>query len=152
MNGARWHIDLNEPGIYDLDHLLNSLENRMQKNPEVKFIACHFANYAHNYARLAELLDKYPNLYFDNAARIVETTATPRATKAFYEKYADRIFFGTDNNPSDRVFRNTWRVMETEDEHMYLGRSYPWPVFGLGLSDETLKKVYHDNYYNIINN
>lgn len=152
MNGARWHIDLNEPGIYDLDQLLGTLERRMQKNPEVKFIACHFANYAHDYGRIGALLDQYPNLYYDNAARIAETTATPRATKAFYEKYADRIFYGTDNTPSDRGYRNAWRLLETLDEHVYASRSYPWPLFGLGLSDETLKKIYHENYYNIFNN
>lgn len=151
MNGASWHIDLDVPGTYDLDQLLGTLENRMQKNPEVKFIACHFANYAHDYEHIGALLDKYPNLYYDNAARLVETTATPRATKAFYEKYPDRIFFGTDNNPGDRIYRLSWRLLETEDEHIYASRSYQWPVSGLGLSDECLKKVYHDNYYNIIN-
>ena len=152
MNAARWHIDLDVPGTYDLDQLIGTLENRVRKNPEVKFIACHFANYAHDYERIGELLDKYPNLFFDNAARLVETTATPRATKAFYEKYSDRIFFGTDNDPGDRIYRLSWRLLETEDEHIYASRSYPWPVSALGLSDECLRKVYRDNYYNILAN
>lgn len=150
MNGAEWHIDLEREGIYGLDRLIGTLEARMKKNPGIKFIACHFANHAHDYARIGELLDTYPNLYFDNAARIAETAATPRATKAFYEKYADRIFYGTDNNPSDRVYRFNWRIMETLDEHVYSDHSYHWPLSGLGLSDECLRKVYHDNYHNII--
>ena len=42
-----------------------------------------------------------------------------------------------------------WRIMETEDEHFYGGYSYHWAMNGLGLSDETLRKVYHDNYKKI---
>lgn len=60
---------------------------------------------SHDYARLGALLDKYPNLIIDNSARHCETSVTPRATKAFYEKYQDRIIFGTDNYP-DRATQN----------------------------------------------
>ena len=44
------------------------------------------------------------------------------------------------------MYRAQWRILETEDEHFYLDeQSYHWPMQGIGLSDEVLKKIYHDN-------
>ena len=149
MNAADWKIDLSTPGILDLYETCKTLEEACAKHPETMFIACHFINMSHDYRYLSAVMDRHPNLYLDNAARHAETCVTPRATKAFYEKYADRIFFGTDNNPSDRLYDLMWRIMETEDEHFYGGYSYHWAMNGLGLSDETLRKVYHDNYKKI---
>ena len=149
MNAADWKIDLSTPGILDLYETCKTLEEACAKHPETMFIACHFINMSHDYGYLSAVMDRHPNLYLDNAARHAETCVTPRATKAFYEKYADRIFFGTDNNPSDRMYDLMWRIMETEDEHFYGGYSYHWAMNGLGLSDETLRKVYHDNYKKI---
>jgi hypothetical protein len=40
--------------------------------------------------------------------------------------------------------------MESLDEHFYeqdlfFNFNYHWPMYGLGLPDDVLKKVYHDN-------
>ena len=153
MNSYAWRIE-KEEGILELYELVETMERALAKHPDVKFIACHFMNISHDYERLSEIMDKYPNLYLDNSARIVETCVTPRATKAFYEKYQDRIFFGTDNFPSQQMFDLQWRCLETEDEHFYHydpnfftaeNSRYHWPLQGIGLSDEVLQKIYHDN-------
>jgi len=47
-------------------------------------------------AKLGILLDKYPNLYADISARYAESATIPRYMKAFYEKYQDRLMYGTD--------------------------------------------------------
>lgn len=145
MNAEHWKIDLSTPGILDLDGVVETLERCLDRHPDTKIIACHFLNYSHDYAKLSEIMDRHPNLWLDNSARHVETCVTPRATKAFYEKYQDRIFFGTDNDPSENMYKLQWRILETEDEHFYAGRSYHWPLHGIGLSDEVLQKVYHGN-------
>lgn len=145
MNAEEWAIDLTTPGIYDLDQVVAAFEECVAKHPNTTFIGCHFINYSHDYAHLSEILDRHPNLWIDNSARHCETAATPRATKAFYEKYQDRIVFGTDNDPVRSMYRTQFRVLETEDEHFYDDRAYHWPLQGLGLSDEVLQKIYHDN-------
>ena len=151
MNALDWKIDLSQPGILDLDGLVATMEDICNQHPNTTFIAAHFLNYSHDYATLGAVLDRHPNLYLDNAARHQETCVTPRATRAFYEKYQDRIVFGTDNTPQDRMYKDVWRILETEDEHFYLEeQSYHWPMQGIGLSDEVLRKVYHDNALKLI--
>ena len=145
MNADYWKIDLSTPGILDLDGVVATLERCMEKHRKTVFIACHLLNYSHDYETLSAIMDRHPNLWLDNSARHLETCVTPRATKAFYEKYPDRILFGTDNTPTDRLYMLEWRILETEDEHFYAGGSYHWPLHGIGLSDEVLQKVYHDN-------
>jgi len=48
-----------------------------------------------------------------------------------------------------RMYRLTYRILETEDEHFYgheYGFSnYHFPIHGLGLSDEVLEKLYRTN-------
>lgn len=145
MNAVKWRIDTTQPGIAGFDELVAAFENAVAKHPNTVFIACHLLNLNHDYARLASILDKYPNLWLDNSARHHETSATPRATKAFYEKYQDRIVWGTDNTPGERMYDLQWRVLQTEDEHFYDSRSYHWPLQGIGVSDDVLKKLLHDN-------
>ena len=50
------------------------------------------------------------------------------------------------------MYRFTFRILESADEHFYdWGRSsYHWPLNGLALSDGILKKVYRDNALKII--
>ena len=121
MNAAVWKIDTTVPGTLGLNELVATMEEACVKNPETTFVACHLMNISHDYEFLAEVLGRHPNLYIDNSARHLETSATPRATKAFYEKYADRIVFGTDNNPSSSLYALEWRILESDDEHFYQG-------------------------------
>ncbi|MCE5231161.1 hypothetical protein LLG95_16415 [bacterium] len=45
------------------------------------------------------------------------------------------------------LYRTTFRILESEDEHFYIENKpfYHWPLGGFGLSDAVLKKVYRDN-------
>ena len=152
MNAAEWKIDLSQPGILDLYELVATMEEACSKNPETTFIACHFINIGHDYEFLGEVLERHPNLYIDNSARHLESSATPRATKKFYEKYSDRIIFGTDNTPEDMMYKLQWRILESDDEHFYYpGQTYHWPLHGLDLSDDVLKKIYKTNAVKILN-
>jgi predicted TIM-barrel fold metal-dependent hydrolase len=96
---------------------------------------------------LGRLFDLYPNLYADIAARFGEFSPIPRYTKAFFEKYADRLVYGTDMGPSNEMYQTTFRILESADEHFYVHSmfSYHWPLYGLNLNDETLRKIYGDN-------
>ena len=165
MRSYTWRIK-NQDKIVGLDGLMDIFENTLQKHPNTVFVAAHLANLTFNLSRLGEMLDKHPNLYADVSARFAEFSTIPRYTAAFFEKYSDRIVYGTDygwetfdkhsdygNNTSLlTMFRMTFRVLETTDDHFYLTDlvGYKWPMYGLGLSDSTLKKIYRGNALKII--
>jgi uncharacterized protein len=153
MNAYDWRIDLTKEGILDHGELIQTLENCVRRNPNTRFIACHFANCCYDLAILGRLLDKYPNLWADNSARYAETAPIPRYVKAFYEKYQDRIVYGTDMGMDEEMYTITFRILESEDEHFYETEqfNYHWPLNGFGLPGEVLGKVYHENALHIIN-
>src|SRR6185312_1501626 len=158
MNGWTWRIVV-EPGMYDHDQLVNSLENAVKKHPKTQFIACHLFNLDYDLNRLGQMFDQYPNLNADIAARFAETATIPRFMRRFLTKYSDRIVYGTDVTYSEPFFGATFRILETEDEHFYMrGKvdtanfnfNYHWALSGFSLPDDVLKKIYHDNMVSIM--
>ena len=152
MNAATWKVDLTKKGILNHDQLVTTLENAVRNNPKTTFIACHLANCCANLGMLGRLLDLYPNLYADIAARFGELAPIPRYVNAFIEKYQDRILYGTDMGTRKMMYQTTFRILETTDEHFYAQDlfSYHWPLYGIGLSDAVLKKVYGENARRIL--
>lgn len=146
MNAYQWRLD-NKEGIVKHAGMIDILAETVAQNPSTTFIACHYGNCSYDLSIVADLLDKYPNLYLDNSARYAETATIPRTVNRFYTRYADRILYGTDMGRSKSMYQTTFRILETEDEHFYDHNisSYHWAMHGYGLSDEVLKKVYHDN-------
>ncbi len=145
MNSAQWKIDTTAVEL-GYDGLMRSFENAVAANPKTIFIACHYLNMTHDLPRLSRLLDRYPNLYIDIAARVSESAATPRATREFIIRYADRILFGTDNGMRAGMYRSVFRILESDDEHIITpGNSHYWPLSGFGLPDDVLEKIYRRN-------
>ncbi len=146
MNAYTWRLD-NQPGIVGHRGMIEILERAVARHPNTTFIACHFANCCYDLDRLGRLLDKYPNLYADIAARYAETAAIPRFAGQFYEKYQDRLLYGTDMGYRVEMYRFTFRVLESADEHFYAWdySGYHWPLYGLALGDAVLGKVYRAN-------
>jgi hypothetical protein len=148
-NGYVWRIKL-APGILGHNELIESLENTVRKHPKTMFIACHLANLSYDLARLGQMFDRHPNLYGDISARFGDLAPVPRASAAFFEKYQDRVLYGTDMAYTQRMFTSTFRIMETLDEHFYefdldVCYDYHWPLHGFGLADGVLRKMYADN-------
>ena len=151
MNAYEWRLD-NQPDIVDHSGMMEILGRAVERHPNTIFIACHYANCSFDLTILGELFDKYPNLYADNAARYAETAPIPRFVANFYQKYQDRIVYGTDMGTNNSMYRTTFRILESLDEHFYAHDlfGYHWSFYGLGLSDEVLKKVYRENALKII--
>ncbi len=149
MNEFVWRLDT-KPGILGHEGLIEGMEKMVAKHPKTTFIFCHFANLDYDFTRLSGLLEKYPNMFVDNAAQFAETAATPRAAAAFYQKHAERILYGTDMPYHERMFGTTFRILESLDEHfyerdLYFNFDYHWPMHGFGLPDDVLRKVYSEN-------
>lgn len=151
MNAFKWRLD-DQPGIVGHAGMIDILERAVKRHPKTTFIACHFANCSYDLDRLAGLFDKYPNLYADISARFAETAAIPRFTAKFFEAYQDRLVYGTDMTFSPELYRMSFRILESADEHFYYWQffSYHWPLHGLALSDPVLAKVYRTNALKIL--
>ena len=147
MNALEWKIDKSKPGLLDFNQLMQSLENTLKNNPKTTFITCHFANCNHDLSILGRLLDLYPNLYADISARYAESSTVPRYTKAFYVKYQDRLLYGTDMGTEASMYKITFRILETSDEHFYdIERfGYHWALNGLDIPVDIVKKIYREN-------
>lgn len=111
------------------------------------FAACHLANCCADLGRLGDLLDRHPNFYADIGARFAELSPIPRQVARFFAKYRDRLMYGTDNGPDPEMYRESFRLLESADEHFYLARfsKYHWPAHGWGLPDEVLRALYRGN-------
>jgi uncharacterized protein len=121
------------------------------KHPKTKFINAHLGWFGNDLKKLAELLDKYPNMYTEIGAVIAELGRQPRAAKAFLTKYQDRVLFGKDSWVPEE-YETYFRVLETEDEYFPYHKRYHafWRMYGLGLPDEVLKKIYYKNALRLI--
>ena len=146
MNAVEWRLD-NQPDIVKLPGMIEILERTLARHRSTTFIACHFANLDYDLAHLGEVLDRNSNLYADTAARYAETAPIPRFAARFYEKYAERLVYGTDMGFDRDMYLITFRILESQDEHFYEidQFSYHWPLYGLGLGDEILRRVYREN-------
>jgi len=146
MNAYHWRLD-NKPNIVSLPGMIDIFDRTLAKHRESTFIACHFANLDYDLGRLGEMFDRNPNLYADISARYAETAPIPRFASKFYQKYANRLVYGTDMGFDKPMYGVTFRILESLDEHFYEFEQfgYHWSLNGFGLSGEILNQVYHDN-------
>jgi predicted TIM-barrel fold metal-dependent hydrolase len=147
MNAYTWRIDDKQPGILGHNELIEGLERAVSRHPKTIFIACHFMNLDYDLARLGQIFDRNPNFYADLGARFAELAPIPRFVAQFIQKHQDRVLYGTDWTYHERVFSTTFRILESLDEHFYDHElfNYHWPLYGFGLPNDVLKKVYADN-------
>ena len=142
--------------------LMEARDRVFARHPKTRFLALHVGHDAENLAFVSESLDRFPNMTVELGARIGELGRQPRTARRFFDKYQDRILFGTDAVPppdgehypqqvfKDELYEIYYRFLETEDEYFdYAPAPVPpqgrWCIYGVGLSDPILKKVYHDN-------
>ena len=146
MNAYQWRLD-NQPDIVQLPGMIDILERTVQRHRRTTFVACHFANLDYDQERLGGVFDRNPNLYADISARYAETAPIPRFAARFYAKHADRLVYGTDMGFDVPMYRVTFRILETQDEHFYEVEQfqYHWALNGFGLPDSVLKRVYREN-------
>lgn len=151
MNAFKWRLD-DQEGILDHGAMVGTLENAVRANPGTTFIACHYANCSYDLSILGRMFDQYPNLYADIGARYAETATIPRTVNRFFRQYQDRLVYGTDMGTDPAMYRTTFRILESEDEHFYDRNisSYHWAMNGYGLPDEVLEKVYRGNAVKIL--
>jgi predicted TIM-barrel fold metal-dependent hydrolase len=151
--------------FYDHDfpsnaELLEARNRMFARHPKTQFVALHVGNFSENLANVSENLDRFPNMSVDIAARIGELGRQPRTARRFFDKYQDRILFGTDATPhgdefpqqvfNDKLYEIYFRFLETGDEYFdYAPAKVPpqgrWQIYGIELPESILHKVYNQN-------
>lgn len=136
--------------------LLERRDRLVRRYPNVTFLLPHVANFAEDLGYVSSLLDENPNVCIDFSARIDELGRQPYTAREFLIRYQDRVYFGTDMPASTEMYRCYFRFLETFDEYFippdYDGTfdRYRWHIVGLGLPDDVLKKIYHENAMRLI--
>jgi uncharacterized protein len=133
------------------DDLMAERDRLFARHPNVTWVIAHLGWHAQDLARLGKLFDQFPNLHSEVGAVLYDLGRQPKTARAFMIKYQDRILFGKDSFQPDE-YPYYWRVFETDDEYFDYYRDYHafWKLYGLGLPDSVLKKLYYGNALRII--
>jgi predicted TIM-barrel fold metal-dependent hydrolase len=134
------------PGQPTFDELVGERDRMFAAHPDTRFINAHFGWHANDLERAARLLDALPNVVMEVAAVLYDLGRQPRAARAFFTTYQDRILMGKDSyQPGE--FPYYFRVFETDDEYFDYYRDYHafWKLYGMGLPDDVLRKLYYRN-------
>ena len=151
------------------------MEEILKKHPKIKFIFAHLYFMSAQLPRLAELLDTYPNMMVDITPGLeiyVNLSKNTEEAKDFFEKYQDRILYGTDigarcvlaENAEDALNEDecvarmdlidalfdskTYRMMK--EDGRYLINTDDFLQRGFSLSEEALNKIYWKNFENYV--
>jgi predicted TIM-barrel fold metal-dependent hydrolase len=140
---------------------LIAARNRMiARHPITQFVTVHVGNFSEDLKNVGENLDRFPNVSVDIAARIGELGRQPTTARKFFDKFQDRVLFGTDATPhgdefpqqvfNDQLYEIYYRFLETNDEYFdYAPAKIPpqgrWRIYGIDLPDSILRKVYSEN-------
>ena len=157
-NNERWLELKQKPNRYRNPELFPSFEsiiaeqhNVFEKHPKTIFINAHLGWMGNDLDRLSSHLDKYPNVVTEIGAVLAELGRQPKRARKFFTDHQDKILFGKDAY-NQQEYYTYFRVLETEDEYFdyYRKRHAFWKMYGLGLPDSILKKVYYKNALRIL--
>jgi hypothetical protein len=142
----------------------------LERHPKLKVIFAHFFFLSAQLPRLADLLDRFPNMVVDLTPGIEmykNFSRGPQVAREFFVRYQDRILFGTDIGakallstpelgiePGESAVRIQLvrRFLEMEGEFKlevssgFLFGRFSGPFQGIGLPQDVLKKIYTQNF------
>ena len=125
----------------------------LKRHPKLRVTLAHFFFGSERSALMSELLDTYENVYLDvcpNPFMYIDFAKNEPVWRAFFEKYQDRILYGTDigSNTTDHdgtearaLYRMVRGFLENDAPFEELG----WRVPPLKMPEDILRKIYKDN-------
>lgn len=131
----------------------NELVEVLEKYPKLRLTLAHFLFGSERAELMAALLDRFENVYLDvcpNQFMFMDFGKKPEIWKPFFEKYQDRIIYGTD------LGSNTIDVDGSEAvelRHMVKGffeekgpyTSLSYPIIPINMDESILRKIYKEN-------
>jgi len=148
FSGRRYNDRSRYPAF---EELMAERDRMLARHPNTIWVLAHLGWHAQDLARLGRMFDAMPNLHAEVGAILYDLGRQPRFAREFFIKYQDRLLFGKDSFQPDE-YPYYWRVFETSDEYFDYYRDYHafWKLYGMGLPDDVLKKVYYQNALRII--
>ena len=160
------------PKVPSWPEMLQAAERMYRAHPRTSFVAVHFGNAAEDLDYVDGLLQRNANVWIDTAARVGEFGRHPaEKVRAFFEKWQDRIVFGTDIGiGSDYLmlgsngeiepqladikpfYQAHWQYFETTAKQI----AHPSPIQGrwrvdaIGLPTPVLDKIYRLNAQSLL--
>lgn len=160
--------------FYDENYINNEEQyrqilKRLEKHPRLKILFPHFFFMSKQLERLSKILDQYPEVRIDVTPGVelfLNLSDDIENAKSFFEKYQDRILYGTDIGARSVIKKekallsieeSRARVslvtgfLEEKGEYLLYPDAYyagdsPRVMHGLGLSQVQLKKMYEENF------
>ncbi|MBO5415398.1 MAG: amidohydrolase family protein [Clostridia bacterium] len=126
---------------------------RLDKNPKLNVILAHMFFLSEYRERAEEILQKYPNVKLDLTPGWEMYIAFSKDTEGwhdFFEKYSERILFGTDSGNHKDNNAELNRLVYSAITHD--SSEFPMPAFpdkvirGLHLSDRAVENICYNNY------
>lgn len=133
------------------DSLMAERDRLLARHPNTTWVLAHLGWHAQDLGRLGRLFDRFPNVHGEVGAVLYDLGRQPRTAHDFFVRYQDRLLFGKDSFRPDE-YPYFWRVFETRDEYFDYYRDYHafWKLYGMGLPDDVLAKLYYGNAARLI--
>lgn len=135
------------------EQLLKERENMLRKHPNTTFILAHFGWLERQLPMLADIFDRYPNVYVEISSAITALGRSPKESAAFIAYYSHRIMFGTDfgGNSMSQSYWVTFMdkhfaLLETDQYELTAPvDNKAWRVHDLNLPKVVLEQIYYKN-------
>ena len=143
-------------GYHTKEELYEETFRRLDRNPRLKITLAHFFFLSNFYDEAVRVMEKYPSVSFDLTPgweMYLGFSKDIPKWRGFFERYSDRIFYGTDSNDtksfiSELNMHVRWAL---DKDCEFVMPFYPYPrVHGLGLSPEIADKILNGNYIKYI--
>lgn len=158
-NNPQYHA-YKMPEIPSYETIIDARDNWLEKNPDLQILCAHLGSMSHDVDMVAERLDKFPNMSIELGARFGDLVKQDsKKVRLFFEKYQNRILFGSDygnygpeasktdnelkqeENDLDASYDRLWRYLSSTETMEIRGQRN----VGLGLGTDVLRKVYFEN-------
>lgn len=141
-------------GYPSLQEIYRQVENVLERHPRLRVSMAHLYFTSDDRPHAERLLERYEDFRLDltPGVEMYQSFVTdPEGWSGFFEKYQDRLIFGTDLSDTehevvfsdqDKLFDRIHRVLSSGDAVEIAGVSGR----GLGLSQEIQEKLYRKNF------
>tara|TARA_B110000977_G_scaffold134792_1_gene171506 strand:- start:37 stop:1101 length:1065 start_codon:yes stop_codon:yes gene_type:complete len=153
------------PEIPSYETIITARDRWIENNSDLQILCAHLGSMSHDVDMVATRLDQYPNMSIEIGARFGDLASQDsKIVSAFFEKYQDRIMFGSDygnskveasmtaaelkeeENDLDINYTSLWRYLSSDDSLEIRGQN----TKGLKLNQSILEKVYALNAINLL--
>ncbi|WP_411029528.1 amidohydrolase family protein [Spongiimicrobium sp. 3-5] len=163
-NNPQYHAYM-FPDIPTYETIISARDQWIENNPSLSVLCAHIGSMSHNVDMVAERLDKYPNMQVELAARFGDLARQDSKKVAqFFDKYQDRILFGSDYGNGSQEDTMTEDELKAEQENLDTNYQTLWDYLsgtdsltvrgqktkGLGLTSDILNKIYYQNTVNFL--